>query len=461
MMTTTTPRLADLSRCFQGIVPSVIATSDSRGVPNVTYLSQVYLIDDRHVALSCQFFNKTRRNLDENPRARVEVYDPLTVQAYRLSLAFLRSETSGPLFDAMSMRIQAIASHTGMSGIFRLIAADVFEVRDVALVKGFLDETVPPAEGDELSREGLRSEMRGLQCISEHINRAETLEDLLASVLEGLESYFAFSHTAVLLHDESCGRLVTIASRGYGRSGVGAEVGVGDGFIGTVAHERRVLRVTGIDAGLRYGRAVRREAMTRSDGSVTPEIPLPGLTDAQSALVIPLAIGDRLVGILFAESRDPMQFGEWHEAYLEVIGNQIALGVDRMAKRDDETESTELSAERVLTPKAGRRVPLGIVYYRNDDCIFIDGEYLIRNVPAKILWKLLGEWRSSGRTEFTNREIRLDPALGLPPVKDNLESRLILLRQRLQEKCEGIRIVSTGRGRFSLRIEGPVEMTEK
>jgi adenylate cyclase len=76
-------RLSELSRCFQGLVPSVIATSDGRGVPNVTYVSQVYYVDDRHVALSCQFFNKTRRNLDENPLACVEMVDPLTLQAYR------------------------------------------------------------------------------------------------------------------------------------------------------------------------------------------------------------------------------------------------------------------------------------------------------------------------------------------------------------------------------------------
>jgi hypothetical protein len=55
--------------------------------------------------------NKTQRNLDENPLACLEMVDPLTFQAYRLRLTFLRSEKEGPLFDAMSMRIEAIAAH--------------------------------------------------------------------------------------------------------------------------------------------------------------------------------------------------------------------------------------------------------------------------------------------------------------------------------------------------------------
>ena len=159
-------RLTDIWRAFQGLVPSIIATADGRGMPNVTYVSQVYLVDDRHVALSCQFFNKTRPNLDENPVACAEVVDPLTLQAYRLRLKFLRSEKSGPLFDTMSLRIDAIASQTGMTGIFRLIAADVFEVVSAEMVQGFL--TDPPADvRSGISLDGARTEMRGLQLASE------------------------------------------------------------------------------------------------------------------------------------------------------------------------------------------------------------------------------------------------------------------------------------------------------
>jgi len=456
-------KLADLWRCFQGVVPSIIATSDGRGIPNVTYLSQVYFVDDDHVALSCQFFNKTRRNLDENPLAAVEIYDPLSLQAYRLRLRFLRSEKSGPLFDTMALRIDAIASHTGMTGIFRLIAADVFEVQAIEKVDGFLTESLSDLPSERVSLDGLRTEMRGLQWVSDRINHASDLESLLTVVLEALEEYFQFSHTAVLLYEEPGRRLITIASRGYGPSGVGAEVALGQGLIGTVARERRVLRLTSLDGDLRYGRAIRREASGATERQLDAEIPLPGLPDAQSVLVIPLAIGDRLVGVLAAEDRDPMRFGEWHEAYLEIVGNQIALGLDRMLDREDETPEPPRPAATVAAAplRVAGSTQRRLTYYRNDDAIFVDDEYLIRNVAARILWKVLQESQRTGRTEFSNREMRLDPSLGLPPVKDNLESRLILLRQRLKDKCPDLQIVSTGRGRFSLRTRVTIEMAER
>jgi hypothetical protein len=459
MIGTPLPRLTEISRCFQGVIPSIVATSDGKGHPNVTYVSQVFLIDDHHVALSCQFFNKTRKNLDETGWAHAEVYDPVTFQAWRLRLRFLRSETSGPRFDAMALRIEAIASHTGMDGVFRLIAADVFEVLELERVDILADGEAAAEPG--ISLDGLRTELRGLQWISEKVTSAGDLEELLDSVLEALDTYFGFGHTMALLYDAPTRRLLTMASRGYGESGVGAEVPLGQGLIGTAAQQRKIFRITGLNESLRYGRAIRREVLAEGEGAAA-EIPLPGLPDAQSALVMPLYVGRHLLGVLAAESRDPVGFCEWDEAYLEVIGNQIALGVDRMLERaaDEADGGTDVRMPAPAAPAADRPSRT-FVYFRNDDCVFVDGEYLIRNLPGRILWKLLEEWRREGRTSFSNRELRLDATLGLPKVKDNLESRLILLRRRLQEKCADVTIAPIARGRFSLTVAAPIEMIEK
>ncbi len=244
-----------------------------------------------------------------------------------------------------------------------------------------------------------------------------------------------------------------MASRGYGESGVGAEVAPGEGLIGTVARERKMLRISGLSHELRYGRTVARE-----HGTPAAEVPLPGLADAQSALVMPLTIGDRLVGVIAADDRDPLHFGEWDEAYLHVIANQIALSVDRITASEDDADDTPMLTI-AAAPKSGTRRTF--TFYANDDCVFIDDEYLIRNVPGRILWKLLGEFQRDGRTEFSNRELRLDPSLGLPAIKDNLESRLILLRKRLDEKCPDVRIVPTARGKFALQVGAAVELVER
>jgi len=136
----------EIKPAMEGVIPSHVGTCSLDGTPNVTTLSQVYYVDADHVALSFQFFNKTTKNVRENPHAIAWVINPETFESWDLELEYDHSETSGPVFDAMDMRIEAIASMTGMTGIFKLKAADIYRVRSA--VKN-TDERIPLAEIDK------------------------------------------------------------------------------------------------------------------------------------------------------------------------------------------------------------------------------------------------------------------------------------------------------------------------
>ena len=115
-------------------VPCVLATCSADGQPNAAIISQAYFVDRQHVALSFQFFSKTIRNVRENSSACLCLSDLDRDQFWLLELEYEHSETEGPVFDQMDMQIEAIASATGMSGIFKLRAADIYRVRSVRTV---------------------------------------------------------------------------------------------------------------------------------------------------------------------------------------------------------------------------------------------------------------------------------------------------------------------------------------
>jgi hypothetical protein len=130
-MTSTTTLPPEIRPVLDNGVAAVMVTCSADGIPNVTVISQVYYVDETHVALSFQFFSKTIKNVRENPRTYVCASDIAGLAHWVLQLEFLRSETEGPIFEAMDMQIEAIASATGMSGIFKLRAADIYRVLSV------------------------------------------------------------------------------------------------------------------------------------------------------------------------------------------------------------------------------------------------------------------------------------------------------------------------------------------
>ena len=120
-----------MKTAMQGDFPPLIVTCALDGTPNATVISQVYYVDETHVALSHQFFNKTHKNVRENPFVEVIVSSVELQRSWTMGLRFDRSETDGPIFDQLDMQIEAIASMTGMSGIFKLRTADIYEVEAV------------------------------------------------------------------------------------------------------------------------------------------------------------------------------------------------------------------------------------------------------------------------------------------------------------------------------------------
>lgn len=113
---------------LQGVIPSCITTCSLAGDPNATNLSQVHYVDEHHVALSFQFFNKTVRNVRENPYAIAIVVNPQDLSNWLIEMRYDHSETEGPLYEDMDIKLEVIASRTGMAGVFKLQAADVYEV---------------------------------------------------------------------------------------------------------------------------------------------------------------------------------------------------------------------------------------------------------------------------------------------------------------------------------------------
>ena len=459
-------RLESLASCFQGLIPATLFTCSRDGVPNAAFISHVEFVDGGRVALSFQFFNKSKANISENPHALVRLIDPDTSQGWRLRLRFLRSETSGPVFDRMFLRIEAIASYSGLKGIFKLRAADIYEVLSLEMVEDegpraasqWNERTRPPASVFTL---------HAMQELSERIHRAESLEALLDSMLEGLEASCGFTHSMILMPAAEEGVLVTIASRGYPENGAGAEVRIGEGIVGVVAEARKPIRISGLIRQMLYAYAVQKQASAQGLCPREHRIALPGLAAPDSQLGVPLINRGELIGVLCVESEQPYRFHEEDKTAIELLGGYIAIAIHSMLLR--ERAEPVVDAPAVAAVPAPTRAPVRrpkgptreVAYYTADECILVDGEYLIRSLPAKIFWKLLNTRQVEGRLEFTNRELRLDKSLNLPEWKDNLESRLLLLRRRLEQKCPDLRIVPKARGRFVLQFGSDVVLVQR
>ncbi|MGE5596698.1 MAG: GAF domain-containing protein [Hyphomicrobiales bacterium] len=433
-------RLEDIPSAFEGVIPALISTIGDDGWPNITYLSVVHRVDSDHIALSRQFFNKTDRNTQQNRFARVSLVEPETGRRFELDVEYVRTDTSGPLFERMNTRLDAVAAHEGMENTFRLIGTDICRVLSCEMIPCDYPESAVSRPQD----------FGRIEELSSRIAAADDMDELFRITLEGCAELMGYPHAFIMLLDEAGERLYTVASSGYSSSGAGSEVMLGEGLIGLAAERRQAVRVTQMTRELTYSHASHQDDSQPASRERT--IPLPALPSVQSQLVTPMLAAHRLVGVLCLQSQAPGAFRWEDECISAVIANQVAMAM-----------AVFRATHPMPTVKgvvAGEAAPALVRYYPEDGSVFVDNEYLIKGVAGGILWRLLKSYSEEHRVDFSNKEIRLDPSLDLPDIKDNLEARLILLRRRLEERCTFLSIEKTSRGRFRLVVSRPLVLSQ-
>ena len=440
--------LKSVRRMLDGVAPPSMTTVTPDGMPHVAHLSHAEYVDDEHIALTFQFFNTSRTNLLATRRACLSIDDPDSGAGVVMQLEYLRTDTTGPVFERLRAKLAGIASQTGMDKVFHLRGADIYRVLELRRVPGRLEMPATQPRCDLVA---------GVRVLSEALARCSDADALLDRLMSALHDQLRIDHAMLWMIEADRPVMSLLASRGYERAGIGAEVRLGDGLLGIAAREGVPIRIGHMSLSVTYGRAARGEAESLGLGrAFDAEIPLPGLPAPRSQLAVPLRARGEVVGVLFVESTCDQFFGYDDEDALSLLAGQLAMALTSLP-------AAEPDAPTPIAPAAGLALgpPLRLRRYEQDNSVFIDDEYVIRGVAGAILWKLAHAYVTSARTDYSNRELRLAAAeLRLPEVQDNLEVRLLLLQRRLAERGGPLQIEKTGRGRFRFVAQRPLVLAE-
>ena len=113
-----------------------------------------------------------------------------------------------------------------------------------------------------------------------------------------------------------------------------------------------------------------------------------------------------------------------------MVARHLALMVRALGAGDDEPAVAGRAGggQRRRPPRCAFR------HHTDDDSVFIDDRYVIKGLIGPDPARLVGIFVADGRTDFSNQELRTDAALRLSSLRDNLETRLLLLRRRLDDR---------------------------
>ncbi len=237
--------------------------------------------------------------------------------------------------DALIVPLTGSKGHIGYLSLDDPVSRRRPEPEDIAALEVFANQAAIGIENAMLY-ENVISRMREISAmydVSRGLVSTLDPEEMLEDVLSALRQSAGYDNCAFLLLDPVADDLVVRAAVGYMEDIKGLRIQVGrEGITGWVAENKQPLVVPDVTQDARY---IQKDSQTRSE------------------IAVPMMVGNRLIGVLDAQSSELDAFGERDLRILSAVAAQTAVATEN-SRLYEETRrrATQLEA----TSEVGRRI---------------------------------------------------------------------------------------------------------
>jgi diguanylate cyclase (GGDEF)-like protein len=272
----------------------------------------------------------------------------------------------------------------------------VYEQRDLDLMQIAAGQVAVAVENARLFAEEQRR-ARYLEFLNKVSNTAissQNAEQMLAEIVADIQQTFRYDHIGIGILDYATKEIEIRAEAGATARAVGKRLGLGSGILGRCARSGEMVLAQDTTAGALQGI----------------------LADAHSILCVPVAYGERLLGVLNVESRRENAFGQQEVLILRTLADLLATALHN-----------------------------SFIFQKLQQQSITDGLTGIKT-RRFFLESLQGEWKRASRSgrPFSVVLIDLDKFKEVNDSMGHLEGDLVLARvgRLLEQKCRQSNVVA-------------------
>lgn len=174
------------------------------------------------------------------------------------------------------------------------------------------------------------------------------LPEIFQMILRSLEDVLEFKHSMIYLLNDDGETLMFQSGWGYPEHHSAVQVKIGQGFIGMAARSGEVLRIGDLHKSFKYMKAIRARAISSTlHNNLAEPAQMPGLSNPQSLMSVPLKTKSGVIGVIVVESQRAGAFDEIDQELLLLVAGQTARLIEEVRR----TELNQRQQEGLLHAK--------------------------------------------------------------------------------------------------------------